>query len=172
MQITAGQDPLVLASEKGQVIRFVESAARSMGRAASGVKAIELARGDRVVAFVVPRRNADLFAVSAEGYTRSIGLDELRVQSRGGKGVRLFPARIPAGPLVGLLDVLPDDALLALTESGELLSVEPGRGEGNGRLARGPQTLPLRGRKLAAVTRAAIRRSPARAGEVQMTLHI
>ncbi|UCF19672.1 MAG: DNA gyrase subunit A [Gemmatimonadota bacterium] len=174
VQITGGNDQLVLAAQSGQVIRFEESAVRAMGRSASGVKGIDLPAGDRAVSLVVPRRNATLLGISAEGYARTLASDELRLQSRGGKGVSFLPARLKAGHLVGLLDVLPGDNIVALTQSGDVVPVDIQHHDGgeNGRPARKPVLLPLRGRKLTSIARASIRRKAAGAGGVQMSLQI
>jgi len=170
-RITDGTQTIVLVTEKGQIIRFDEADVRSMGRAASGVKGIELPRGDRVSALVVPRRTARLLGVTSEGYARVLGLDDLRVQARGGKGVRLLPGRLKAGHVIGFLDLLPDDTVMAITQSGDTVAIDHSEG-GNGRSPGRPIVLPLGGRKLTAITRAAIRRSGNRPGELQMSLQI
>jgi DNA gyrase subunit A len=172
VHVTGGRDQLVIATRTGQVIRFEESAIRSMGRAAAGVKGIELAKGDSVVTLVVPRQGAMLLGVTAEGYARLLELDELRVQSRGGKGVRLLPGRLKAGDVVGLLDLLPEDTVVALTQSGDVMGLDLLDREGNGRRPRKPAMLPLRGRKLAGVARAPFRRTGPTPGIVQMSLQI
>ncbi len=170
VHITAGSDQLVLATQRGQLIRFDESDVRPMGRAASGVRGIQLTRGDRVAAFVVPRRDAQLLGVTEEGLARSFGIDELRVQSRGGKGVHFVPPRLQAGRLVGFIDLLPGDTVVAITLSGDVVGLEPAYAEDGGRAGK-PLKLPIGTRKLAGVVRAAIRRAP-RAGEPQMSLRI
>jgi DNA gyrase subunit A len=173
VHITDGQDQLILATQKGQLIRFEESAVRAMGRSASGVKGIELARGDRVAAFVVPRRNAVLLGVNEAGYARTLGLDALRAQSRGGRGLRLLPGRIKAGDVVGFIDLLPDDIVVAVTQSGDIINIDTqaSRDE-NGRQLRRMRSLPLRGRTLAGIARAVIRRATPASGAVQMSLQI
>ena len=171
VRITDGNEPIVLVTKKGQIIRFDEAEARSMGRAASGVKGIELAGSDRVTAFVVPRRKARLLGVTSEGYARVLELDDLRVQARGGKGVRLLPGRLKAGDVIGFLDLLPDDIVLAITLSGDTVAIDHGE-SANGRAVGKLVKLPLGGRKLTAITRAAIRRSVNRPGEAQMNLQI
>ncbi len=169
VHITDGTSQLVVATLKGQVIRFDESEVRPMGRSATGVKGIALGRGDRVTAFVAPRRAATLLGVTADGYAKTMNLDDLRSQSRGGKGVRLLPPRLKAGELVGLLDLLPEEGAVVLTQSGDAVRLD---GHGNGDRAGKPVMLSLHGRKLAAVARAPFRRPATRAGEAQMRLHI
>jgi len=171
VQITDGQRQLIVATLRGQVIRFDESEVRPMGRSANGVKAIALARGDRVTAFVAPRRDATLLSVTTEGYAKVMQVDDLRAQSRGGRGVHLLPPRLKAGELVGLIDLLKDEGVVAVTQSGDALAIEV-PGMGNGDRPKKPVVLPLRGRKLTAIARSPIRRQAQRTGDPQMSLHI
>ncbi|UCC71080.1 MAG: DNA gyrase subunit A [Gemmatimonadota bacterium] len=171
VHITDGQRQLVVATRKGQVIRFDESEVRPMGRNASGVKGIALARGDQVTAFVTPRRDSILLGITADGYAKAMGVDDLRAQSRGGKGVHLLPPRLKAGDLVGFLDLLPHEGAVALTQSGDAVRLGA-PGAGNGGRANKPIVLPLRGRKLTAIARSPIQRQAKRAGDTQMSLQI
>ncbi len=171
VQITDGQSQLIVATQRGQVIRFDESEVRPMGRSANGVKGIALGRGDQVTAFVAPRRDATLLGVTSEGYAKVMGVDDLRAQSRGGRGVHLLPPRLEAGELVGFLDLLNDEGAVVVTQSGDAVRIEvPGAGNG-GRAAK-PVVLPLRGRKLTAIARSPIRSHAPRSGDAQMSLHI
>ncbi len=105
---TDGNDDVLLATAGGMAIRFNEDDARLMGRAAAGVKGIELAEGDRVIGAIrVPmEKDADgdlmtadptlqLLTICENGYGKRTPIDEYRVQpesgkmrsqSRGGKG--------------------------------------------------------------------------------------
>ncbi len=174
VHITDGREQVILATAHGQIIRFNESAIRAMGRSASGVKGITLAKGDTVVSLVVPRRNATLLGVTVEGFARALALQELRAQSRGGKGVRLLPGRLKAGPLVGFIDLLPDDSIVAVTQSGDNVNIDlqGGTEDTNGRRPRKPARLPLGGRKLTGIARAPIRRAAPAPGSAQMSLQI
>ena len=60
---------------------------------------------------------------------------------------------------------------MAITLSGDTVTIDHDEG-GNGRSTGKPVMLPLGGRQLTAVTRAAIRRSSTRPGEAQMSLQI
>ena len=124
-----------------------------------------------VAAFVAPRRDSTLLGVTAEGYAKVMVVDDLRAQSRGGRGVHLLPPRLKAGELVGLLDLLRDEGAVGLTQSGDAVRFDV-PGQGNGGRAAKPMLLPLRGRKLAAVARSPIRRPTQPVGDTQMSLHI
>ena len=57
MQITGGDDEVILATREGMAIRFHESDVRPMGRVTEGVRGIELEGEDRVIGMVVVRRD-------------------------------------------------------------------------------------------------------------------
>jgi DNA gyrase subunit A len=61
-------DEIVLSSARGQAIRFRQSAARPMGRSASGVRGIKLRAGDSLVGMVVANPDAQLLTVCAKGF--------------------------------------------------------------------------------------------------------
>ncbi len=86
-RITTGEDELMVATHKGRAIRFVESAARVLGRASRGVRAIRLAEDDFVVGVSILREGATLMTVSEEGKGRRSRIEDYRIQNRGGKGI-------------------------------------------------------------------------------------
>ena len=85
--MTDGNNDIVLATADGMSIRFHESDVREMGRAATGVKGIELDKDDEVIGMVVIRRDATLLVVTEKGIGKRSELAEYRVQKRGGKGI-------------------------------------------------------------------------------------
>jgi len=83
-------DDLVLASSEGQSIRFKESDVREMGRAAMGVIAMRLEKGDTVIGADVVRKdmkNPALLVIMGNGYGKQTELSEYKVQKRGGSGI-------------------------------------------------------------------------------------
>src|SRR5205814_3061434 len=66
--ITKPGDEVVLATTRGMAIRFNESDARPMGRNTSGVKGINLSKGDSVVGMVVAEPDATLLTACENGY--------------------------------------------------------------------------------------------------------
>jgi DNA gyrase subunit A len=85
---TDGSQEIVLATERGQAIRFAEDDIRVMGRVAGGVMAVKLEKGDQVAAMDVVRPNADLLVVTEKGFGKRTPLKLYPLQSRYGKGVR------------------------------------------------------------------------------------
>ncbi len=52
-QLTDGSHDILLFASNGKTVRFAETAVRSMGRTATGVRGIRLAEGERVVSMIV-----------------------------------------------------------------------------------------------------------------------
>jgi DNA gyrase subunit A len=92
-----------------------------MGRTATGVKGVELEKGDHVIGMVVVRRDATLLVVSEKGYGKRSELTEYRVQKRGGKGIITLKKTEKTGAIVALLEVLPKDELMLITRHGVII---------------------------------------------------
>ena len=123
VQLTDGNNDIVLATTGGMSIRFHESDVREMGRATGGVKGIELASDDRVIGMVVIRRDATLLVVSEKGFGKRSEISEYRVQKRGGKGIITFHNTEKTGHCMALKEVQPQDELMMITRIGVIIRV-------------------------------------------------
>ena len=123
VQITDGNNDIVLATRGGMSIRFHESDVREMGRATTGVKGIELDKDDTVIGMVVIRRESTLLVVSEKGFGKRSELADYRVQKRGGKGIITFRNTEKTGACVALKEVIPDDELMMITRNGIIIRV-------------------------------------------------
>jgi DNA gyrase subunit A len=113
-----GTCDIILATRKGQAVRFPESKVRSMGRTAYGVRGVNLAGGDYVVGSVVVRRESTLLTVTENGYGKRSDIADYRVTNRGGKGVINIKASERNGEVVVVMEVVDDDEILLITERG------------------------------------------------------
>ena len=86
--LTDGSYELLLGTRNGMAIRFPETDMRPIGRSAMGVKSIELNRGDEVVDMCPVFEGMKVLSITENGYGKLTEIDEYRVQSRGGKGIR------------------------------------------------------------------------------------
>jgi DNA gyrase subunit A len=118
VQITDGNNDIVLATKYGLSIRFHEKDVREMGRDTTGVKGVELSEGDEVKGMVVIKRDATLLVVTAKGMGKCSPIEEYRVQRRGGKGILTLNRTEKTGEVVALKEVLPDDELMLITKQG------------------------------------------------------
>ena len=119
VQVTEGDNEVVLATRNGKAIRFRESDARPVGRTAFGVRGIRLDEGDEVVGMVVVRRpNATLLVATEHGMGKRSEIGDYRFQFRGGKGVINVKSSDKTGPVVAVKSVTDDDQLMVITRNG------------------------------------------------------
>jgi DNA gyrase subunit A len=122
VQITNGNDEVILATYEGMAIRFHESDVRQMGRVATGVRGIRLRSHDAVVGMVVVshelRDDTTLLVVTEKGRGKRTAIDDYRFQSRGGMGVINFRINEQTGKIVAIMGVLPSDELMLISRNG------------------------------------------------------
>jgi DNA gyrase subunit A len=121
--LTAGKDEILLATRDGMAIHFSEEDVRPMGRAAYGVKGIELETADEVVALEVVSAGTVL-TVTANGYGKRTDLEEYRLQSRGGKGIINIKTSGRNGPVVGVKFLRGDEEVMLITEKGMIIRLD------------------------------------------------
>ncbi len=121
---TDGRGDLVLAASNGMAIRFHESDARPMGRTARGVRGIALDKGEEVVGMVViDDDEAEILAVTENGYGKRTPGDDYRIQRRGGRGLITIKCTPRNGKLMSLRGVKPDEELMVVTRGGIMIRV-------------------------------------------------
>jgi DNA gyrase subunit A len=119
--LTGGKDEILLATKEGMAIHFSEEDVRPMGRAAYGVKGIELEASDEVVALEVVAAGGTVLTVTENGYGKKTDLEEYRLQSRGGKGLINIKTSGRNGPVVGVKFLKGDEGVMLITEKGMII---------------------------------------------------
>ncbi len=119
--LTDGTGEVMLGTHGGMSIRFPESDMRPIGRNAMGVKSIELDDGDEVVDMSIVEEGADVLSITELGYGKRTRIDEYRVQSRGGKGIKAMNLTEKVGRLAGQLLVHEDEDVLLITDDGTII---------------------------------------------------
>jgi len=119
--ITSGQDEIFLSTRHGLSIRFHEKDVRSMGRAAVGVRGIDLEEGDAVVGMEILRPLGTLLTATENGFGKRTAIEEYRIQSRGGKGVITLKVTEKTGAIVGVAQVSDGDDVMLVTDSGKII---------------------------------------------------
>ncbi|OWU64530.1 MAG: DNA gyrase subunit A [Armatimonadetes bacterium Cent15-Ar3] len=145
---TTGKDDLILVTREGQSIRFSEEDATSRSRAAGGVRAVQFKAGnpdDQVVTAAVVDEALSLLVVSENGYGKRTGLDEYRVQSRGGSGILTMNCTEKTGKVVGAEVVENDDRLLLMSTKGKGIRMKVKEIRTTGRVAQGVKLVNLTG---------------------------
>jgi DNA gyrase subunit A len=150
--VSDGSSSIVLATQKGQGIRFIESEVRSMGRQAAGVRGIKLKDGDHVVGMEVVNDDRDLLFATENGFGKRTKISDFRVAHRGGVGVRTIPTNGRNGKVIGLIDVQDDTEILLIDQAGKLIRISPDEIRTMGRQAQGVRLIRLdKGQMLSSV---------------------
>jgi DNA gyrase subunit A len=119
--VTSGEDSILLGTRSGLAIRFRESAVRTMGRTAKGVKGVDLAKGDEAVSLAVVRPGGNILSVTARGYGKRTPVDEYRLQGRGGKGLIDIKTSRRNGPVVSVKYLQAEEQVMLITEKGMII---------------------------------------------------
>ncbi len=119
--LTDGSYELLLGTRDGMAIRFPETDMRPIGRAAMGVKSMELNKGDEVVDMCPVFEGMKVLSITENGYGKLTEIDEYRVQSRGGKGIKAMNLTPKTGRLT--CQLLADEAedILLITDDGTII---------------------------------------------------
>ncbi|MEE6029520.1 DNA topoisomerase (ATP-hydrolyzing) subunit A [Avibacterium paragallinarum] len=149
VDITNGNDEIMLFSSQGRVVRFAESAVRPMGRTATGVRGIKLALTndlsddesaveiedvsednseetldlniDKVVSLVVPKNAGAILTATQNGYGKRTALEEYPTKSRNTKGVISIKVSERNGKVVAATQVEENDQIMLITDAGTLV---------------------------------------------------
>jgi len=127
VDVSSGNDDVIIATALGKLARFNESEVRPMGRDAAGVIGIRLARqGDSVVGMSVVEPDADLLVLSETGYGKRVALTEFRRKHRGGQGVQLIALEgRKTGSVAAVQQVTEaDEELLLISAGGQVIRTD------------------------------------------------
>jgi len=146
-KLTNGEQDIMMAVRSGKAIRFPESKVRSMGRNASGVRAITVdSENDEVVGMVVVKEGDgfDIMVVSEKGYGKRSALEDYRITNRGGIGVKTITVTEKTGELVSLKAVTDEDDLMIITKKGTMIRMGVDTLRVMGRATQGVRLISLR----------------------------
>jgi DNA gyrase subunit A len=128
VDISTGQEDVIIATAQGMLARFAESEVRPMGRDAAGVIGIRLLKreGDRVVSMSVVQPGADLLVLTETGYGKRVPLTEFRRKHRGGQGVRLIALEGRKTGVVAAVQQVTDldEELVLISAHGQVVRTE------------------------------------------------
>ncbi|SOE24044.1 DNA gyrase subunit A [Spirosomataceae bacterium TFI 002] len=155
VQLTNGNDHIVIAAGGGKAVRFHEQGVRPMGRGATGVRGINLAEGDKAIGMLCSsREDAQLLVVSENGYGKRSDVEEYRITSRGAKGVKALNITEKTGNLVAIKEVTDEDDLMIITVKGIAIRMSVADLRVMGRATQGVRLIKLTGTDaIASVTR-------------------
>ncbi|MGJ8692323.1 MAG: DNA topoisomerase (ATP-hydrolyzing) subunit A [Thalassotalea sp.] len=141
VDITNGENDIMLFSDEGKVVRFNEKqrdsetgevkldpetgeelhALRAMGRTATGVRGIRLVGDQKVVSLIIPKNDGPILTVTENGYGKRTALEEYPAKSRATKGVVSIKVSDRNGKVVGAVQVDENDEIMMITDNGTLV---------------------------------------------------
>ncbi len=151
VRFTTGEEEILIASRGGKCIRFSEKDVRPTGRGTQGVKAITLAKEDIVVDMLVIDPSFDLFTLTSLGYGKRSKMEDYRLQSRGGKGIKAGIFNEKTGYLVNLKPVTDDNDIMIITTGGTIIRMHADTISCIGRSTRGVRVMNVKGSLVATV---------------------
>ena len=120
--VTDGKKQIMLFSSAGKTIRFNESDVNCVGRSASGVKGITIAKDQLVISMIISYEGDtdDILIATENGYGKRTKIDEFSLQKRSGKGNIAVKTSDRNGNVIGALKVKENDDLMLITDHGTL----------------------------------------------------
>ena len=125
VEMTSGNQEIILGTKNGMAIHFDEANARPMGKMTRGVRGIRLKEDDSVVAMVVIREESYLLTVTSSGYGKLTLISAYSKQRRGGKGRKSINLKKARGIVVGMKQVSLEDEIFIITkEQGNIIRIK------------------------------------------------
>jgi len=122
---TSGQDDIVISTSAGQAIRFTETDARPMGRAARGVRGVRLRPHDSVVGMdILSDDTGNLLVISENGYGKITKSSQFPSHKRGGIGIKAAVVTAKTGPIVTVRSLEEgSEEILLISNKGQAIRV-------------------------------------------------
>jgi len=141
VDITDGNNDIMLFSDAGKVVRFNEKvrdnetgevkldpetgeqrwALKPIGRTGTGVRGIKLDGDQKVVSLIIPKNDGPILTITENGYGKRTDLAEYPAKSRATKGVVSIKVSERNGKVVGAVQVEELDEIMAITDNGTLV---------------------------------------------------
>ena len=140
-------DEIMLATAKGQSIRFKEGDIREMGRTAGGVRGMKLGKSDVLVGVDCIKKDmkdASLLTMSANGLGKKTFLKEYKVQKRGGSGIKTAKVTPKTGELIVAKVISIESELIAMSKKGQVIRTNLDAIPSSGRQTQGVTIMKMR----------------------------
>jgi DNA gyrase subunit A len=121
VNLTDGDQNIIIATRMGKALRFNEQDIRAMGRTAAGVRGIRLREGDCCIGAAVAPNDCCILSVTEKGYGKRTNIDSYTLQNRGGQGMANYKINEKTGPLAGMRVVSEDDDIMIISDDGTMI---------------------------------------------------
>jgi DNA gyrase subunit A len=151
--ITDGSCDVMLFSDAGKAVRFEEGDVRPMGRAARGVRGMQLEDGQSVICMLVAQgETLNVLTATENGFGKRTPIAEYTKHGRGTKGMIAISTSERNGKVVGAVLVEPDDEVMLISTGGVMIRTKVHQVRETSRSAQGVTLINLDdGTKLAGI---------------------
>lgn len=144
VELTNGNDEIVLGASNGKAIRFNEADCRPLGRSATGVIGMRFGEEDHIIGAAIAKPNAEVLVITENGFGKRSSIDEYRLQNRGGQGVKTVNVTEKNGKLTALRAVDDNKDLIITTDKGVVIRIHVSEISKTGRSTQGVRLIRLK----------------------------
>jgi len=119
--LSDGTRDIMLFASNGKAVRFAGNTVRPMGRTATGVRGMKLAKGEEVRSLVVLEGDGDILTASERGYGKRTPEADYPRKGRGTQGVIALQTTARNGKLVGAIQLSEQHEVLLISDGGTLV---------------------------------------------------
>ena len=145
VEMTNGEDEILIASSSGKCIRFSEKDVRATGRGSQGVKSMSLTDDEQIIDMTIVKAGTQIVTISELGYGKRSSVYEYRLQGRGGMGIKAGVFNEKTGKLVALKQTNGDQDLLIIADNGIIIRTPVDAISSFSRVSQGVKVMKLRG---------------------------
>ncbi|MAR92384.1 MAG: DNA gyrase subunit A [Pseudomonadales bacterium] len=121
VDITDGEQDIMLFTSEGKAVRFAEASVRAMGRTARGVRGVNLPPGADLISLIVPQAGHQVLSASVNGYGKRTAVEDFPTKGRGGKGIIAMRCSERNGALLSAVQVTDSDEIMLISNQGTLV---------------------------------------------------
>lgn len=121
IDLTDGDQEVMLVASSGKAIRFHEQEVRPMGRSARGVRGIKLKADQQLISLIITKEGSSILTATVNGYGQRTALADYRPIGRGGQGVIAIQVTDRNGQVVAAEQVFDEDEALLISDQGTLV---------------------------------------------------
>lgn len=122
IQMTTGDNEVIITTADGQAMRFHERDVRPMGRTSRGVRGIRLRSSDQVIGMDIVVENSNIFVISQFGYGKRTKVAQFTPHARGGVGIRSAVVNTKTGKLMGVASLTEESSeVIIISNQGQTI---------------------------------------------------
>jgi len=119
--LSDGTRDIMLFASNGKGVRFSGTTVRPMGRTATGVRGMKLAKGEEVRSLIVIDGDGDILTASERGFGKRTPVEDYPRKGRGTQGVIALQTSARNGQLIGAIQLSEHHEVLLISDGGTLV---------------------------------------------------